>query len=75
MLWIGTPDCTAALSISLVDPSGKSLSDGRPCGLGRVVLRSTGACLSAYAGIRTEKCEHMKNKKGMAASSPRHARD
>jgi len=45
VLWIGDPDCMADLPISLVDPSGKSLSGGRPCGLGRVVLRSAGTYL------------------------------
>ena len=41
VLWIGAPDCTAALPISLFDPSGKSLTGGGPC-VGRVVLPSTG---------------------------------
>jgi hypothetical protein len=45
VLWIGDPDCTADLPISLVDPSGKSMTGGQPCGLGRVVLKSSGTYL------------------------------
>jgi hypothetical protein len=45
VLWIGDPDCLAELPISLVDPSGKILSGGQPCGLGRVVVQSAGTYL------------------------------
>jgi von Willebrand factor type D domain len=43
ILWVGNPDCTDLhIEVGLVDPSGKGITGGWPCAIGRKVLTATG---------------------------------
>jgi hypothetical protein len=44
IIWVGQPECTDQyIEIGLVDPDGKGISGGSPCGLGRRTLPATGS--------------------------------